>query len=157
MAGKPPVGPDAADPEAQQRTLQDALTAIEDLYSLTDPWVLYEDGGHGHTWPDFEKWDKQKEFRLLEAACLWVDEEPRLPLSFKSQIAFRKLEKALEEYRLSARRNDLWEVISDAFDLHEKGQANKANPNWVVTRSDLVTYAKTVGEKPRFLFPKERT
>ena len=158
MARMPPAGVGAADPIAQNVAMQDAHTALDELFKITDRWVIYEDGATARVWPDFDKWDAKKEFPLWEAAYLWVDEEPRgLPLSVRAEIAFRKLEKAIRDRDLSVRQHDLREVIEDAADLHHRGRVNKANPNWIATRANLLSCAHSLGDKPRFLFPKERT
>jgi hypothetical protein len=34
----------------------------------------------GEPWPDFKKCDKRSDFELFEAACLWFDIEPTLPM-----------------------------------------------------------------------------
>ena len=37
-------------------------------------------------WPDFDRWDKEPILRLYEAACLWCDEGPSLPMSSEAQM-----------------------------------------------------------------------
>jgi len=107
-------------------------------------------------WPDFDKWDQQREFRLWEAANLWANREPKMPLDRRATVAFRKLEKGINDKTLQVLRQDLREVIYDAYDKTHHGIQPKANPNWGVKRDELLSFASSIGEKPRFLYPKER-
>src|SRR5258708_18594273 len=38
---------------------------------------------------DFKKWDERTEFELCEAAALWFDAEPRLPMWWRARRKFR--------------------------------------------------------------------
>ena len=106
---------------------------------------------------DWAKWDNTNRFKLWEAACLWTDEVPAMPLSIRAYVAFRKLEKAIEDKDLRVIQDDLRDVIADAYERVFHGRVSKAHPYWTVTRQELHTCAMNLGEKPRFLFPRERT
>src|ERR1700755_1290432 len=41
-------------------------------------------------WPDFKHWDDRTEFELYEAAALWFDTEPRLPMWWRARRKFRR-------------------------------------------------------------------
>jgi len=60
---------------------------------------------------DWAKWDKVDRVKLWEAACLWAGEAPAMPLSIKAFVAFRKLEKGIEEKELHVMQEDLRDVI----------------------------------------------
>lgn len=106
-------------------------------------------------WPDFEEWDEKESFRLWEAAALWVDETPRRPPGRRERKQFRVFSNAITERKLEVLRQSLEETIQDAIDETE-GNIVKSNPEWIVSRDDLIRFAKAKHEKPRFLFPKER-
>jgi hypothetical protein len=40
-------------------------------------------------WPDFRKWDQRQEFELCEAACLWLNLEPRLPMTERALTKYK--------------------------------------------------------------------
>ena len=108
-----------------------------------------------HPRPDYAKWDKLSDFRLDHAACLWIDREPSQHLDDDETAVFRKLEGHVSNRTLEVKRDDLREVISDAFRKAD-GHVVKANPEWRVERSSLLSLAVTLGEKPPFLYKKER-
>jgi hypothetical protein len=107
-------------------------------------------------WPDFDTWDKKIDFRLFEIACLWVDQEPGLPLTAEAAYRFKVLEQAIWDKNLKIRSDSVREAIASAY-IISKGGETKANPNWVISKDDLLLYAFGTDEKPRFLFPEERT
>jgi hypothetical protein len=106
-------------------------------------------------WPDFDKWDAEDSFRLWEAAALWVDETPRRPPGRRERKQFRAFSKAISQKKLEVLRESLNETILDAIDETD-GKKVKSNPEWIVRREDLIKFAETQNEKPRFLFQKER-
>jgi hypothetical protein len=106
-------------------------------------------------WPDFDKWDKRTDFRLFEIACLWIDQEPGLPLTTEASRCFKVLEQAIWDKHLTVRSESVREAIISAIAI-SKGQESKANPNWVIRADDLRLYATGTDQKPRFLFPEER-
>src|SRR5688572_16687308 len=55
--------------------------------------------------PDYNKWDKENQFRLDQAACLWVDEEPTQHLGERAKGQFRKFEKAIWDRILRVKRD----------------------------------------------------
>jgi hypothetical protein len=48
------------------------------------------------------------------------------------------------------------EAIADRYQQTEHGKQPKTNPDWIVNRADLLKFAHESGERPAFLFPKER-
>jgi hypothetical protein len=106
-------------------------------------------------WPDFDIWDNEEQFRLWEAAALWVDETPRRPPGRREKRQFEVLARAVTDRTLDVIRGTLAETIEDAIDETD-GKAVKVNPEWVVKREDLVSFAESRHETPRFLYPKER-
>ena len=105
--------------------------------------------------PDYTKWDRLSDFRLDHAACLWIDREPSQHLDNDETAVFRKLEVCVTSGALKVKRDDLREVIADAFRKSE-GHVVKANPEWRADRSSLLLLADQLSEKPPFLYKKER-
>ena len=102
-------------------------------------------------WPDFGKWDTRSEFKLYEAAALWFDAEPRLPMWWRAR---RKLQQ--------------WEpmISCGVIAVEREGRARAsevgARPNSstvafvLVRRETLKTLAEKEGREPLFLFPERR-
>jgi hypothetical protein len=110
--------------------------------------------------PNLSKWDKVDRFTLWDAAWLWADHEPRPQgqvMTSESERAFRDLEAAIERDQLRVIRENLRDVIAAAYDRHARGRVQKADPNWVAERRELISCAHSLGVKPPFLFPRERT
>jgi hypothetical protein len=106
-------------------------------------------------WPDFDKWDGRKEYRLFEVACLWEDQEPLLPLTETAKRRFKTLEQAIWGKQLKIRSDGVRASLANAKIISGGGEA-KANPNWAIEKDALLLYAFGTDEKPRFLFPEQR-
>lgn len=98
---------------------------------------------------NFSIWDLKEEFFLAEAACLWLEVNPY----------DRDLDKQTN--------SDIWGLIGILLIAGMHGKLNgftpftetvdKAFPQFSkITRDGLIEYAKSVGQKPKFLFPAER-
>jgi hypothetical protein len=110
------------------------------------------------TWPDFDRWDKVEEFRLFEAACLWCDETPKLPMSGAARSAFEELREAIYDGDLTASPS-IDQALRAAWGKHVERAAPEDDPinvNTPIKRRCLVDYAKKTGKRPRFLFPGAR-
>lgn len=112
-------------------------------------------GAWSITAPNWGVWDRRDRFRLFEAASLWEDIEPTMPMLWRAPKRFRRLDQAVATRQLTVIRDDLRETIEDAWDL-ANGKKPMANPYWVVLREDLLSYASSIGERPGFLFPRDR-
>ena len=108
--------------------------------------------------PVCDNWGKKKEFRLVELAWLWEDLEPAgYPLPDIVKARFDKLGQDAHAQALHLNYpDDAREAIWEVSDARKSGNAAKANPEWVVSRSDAMTYARRIDERPPFLFPMER-
>jgi hypothetical protein len=110
-------------------------------------------------WPDFDRWDKEPILRLYQAACLWCDEEPSLPMPSAARTQFESLRDALYSGDLTGHLS-LDESIRAAWGRHIK-RANAADDpitvNTKFKRDQLIAYAEKTGERPRFLFPAARS
>jgi hypothetical protein len=111
-----------------------------------------------HRWPDFDAWNKE-ELRLFEAACLWVNQDPRLPMTPAARRQYKRLAKAFFEHNLPI-AEDIDTDVRLAMDRHFDGkgveQSDSITVNTRVYRHTLEELAQEWNERPRFLFPKER-
>lgn len=111
-------------------------------------------------WPDFDKWDDKTEFRLFEAACLWNEEEPKLPMSDGALDKFEMLREAIYARDLSASGLTLDEAFDAAWGKVVKRAPKIDDPinvNTKVEKKTLVDFASRNGSGPRFLFPGARS
>jgi hypothetical protein len=104
------------------------------------------------SWPDFKKWDQKSEFELYEAACLWFDIEPQLPMPRKPQEKYQQwkamiLGGGLPVHSGNNIRNDIKVSMRDETAI---------TPHLRIYRDVLVTVAEHDGEQPRFLYPHRR-
>jgi hypothetical protein len=111
-----------------------------------------------NSWPDFDKWDTKNVFRLFEAAALWNDEEPKLPMSATAQRTFKQFHRAIYEKKLRTKLS-LDESLGVA--AHEIGDYPKPDEdpitvNTTIGRKHLRAYADEMGQKPKFLFTDQR-
>jgi hypothetical protein len=102
-------------------------------------------------WPDFRKWDDRTEFALYEAAALWFDTEPRVPMWWRARRKFRLWNLMITEAAIS----------EDPKSLHgasEKGAPTMSSvtPHTRVHREALKMLAEKEGSRPLFLFPERR-
>ena len=54
-------------------------------------------------WPDYVKWDKENWFELYQVACLWVDEDPQLPMPENARSVFLELKATIERGDMTGR------------------------------------------------------
>jgi hypothetical protein len=121
-------------------------------HSVTKWWRCY--GGRAlllslpiQRWPDFVKWDDRTEFELHEAAALWFDAEPRLPMWWRARRKFRQWERMIAGGIIPAHPG-----------LRELGFATTSSitPHIRIQRAALRALAEKEGSKPLFLFPDRR-
>jgi hypothetical protein len=116
-------------------------------------------------WPDFKALDKRSDFELYEAACLWFDEEPVLPMFDDAFELYQEWRSVIEAGEMPARftHDPLNDAISSAM-AKAKIPPPKAGENFGalvtphtrVSRGVLRGWAEIKGEKPRFLYPERR-
>jgi hypothetical protein len=110
-------------------------------------------------WPDYDRWDEEGIFRLFEAACLWCDENPSLPLNSCTRQRFEQLRDAIYSGDLQGYLS-LDESVRAAWAKHGGRPEPGDDPitvNSRVKRAALIDCAKKIGERPRFLFPGARS
>ncbi|UVK42794.1 hypothetical protein BPNPMPFG_004512 [Mesorhizobium sp. AR07] len=106
-------------------------------------------------WPDFAKWDKIDPLEAYQAACLWADEEPRLPWpSWGAEKVYRKLNDAALAHDLIVVSGDTTRKAT--LDAIETVTSKVINPHGEVWREDMRKLAEKWGEKPKFLYPRSR-
>ncbi len=109
-------------------------------------------------WPDFEKWDQMQEFQLYEAACLFFDAEPQLPMPAKAQALFREwkyqwLHKTPNHLSVLVTIN---EAVESAYTTAKELPDKTFHPHMMVKRASLITWCEARHEYPLFLFPYRR-
>lgn len=97
---------------------------------------------------DFTLYDLKKEFTVIEAACLWYSTHPsKYPYFYDVQEETSRNIETMIEILLEASKNG--EIKPD---LLRKVTITTGK----LSREGLENYAKSIGQKPAFLFPDER-
>jgi hypothetical protein len=102
-------------------------------------------------WPDFKKWDQREKFELCEAACLWFDREPVLPMPRNAQEKYQEWKRMILGGRLSVTGL----ILRDDIEIAMK-RKTAINPHLIIYREVLEEVAKHDNVEPRFLFPYRR-
>jgi hypothetical protein len=100
-------------------------------------------------WPDFRKWDDRSEFKLYEAAALWFDAEPRLPMWWHARRKAR-------HWRLMIASGAGPESPSEMLGI-QFATDTPVTPHTRIPRETLKAWAEKEGKKPLFLFPERRS
>ena len=115
------------------------------------------------TWPDFEASDKRKDFQLYEAACLWFDRKPILPMPRAAKRMYRELKAGVESGGLAGifTNDALDNALYSAAFRHKIAKPGEdfyppITPHTKVKRAALLRWAEKRGDKPRFLYPERR-
>ena len=95
---------------------------------------------------NFAKEDQRTEWRIYEVAFLWHDQVPP-----GVQAHFKQMSRDVEETKVLLHRA----VESGNLPILRQECYQNGVTRWV-GREDLVRFALSRGEKPRFLFPDER-
>ena len=104
----------------------------------------------GRKWPDFM--DGHEKIQLYEAACLFFDNAPILPMPARSQKLF-------DEWKMQWLANypnrlpvlvQRGEAVAMAIDSAHGEREKTFHPHMEVYRKDLVKWCETHGERPRF-------
>jgi hypothetical protein len=102
-------------------------------------------------WPDFKKWDDRDEFELFEAAALWFDAEPRLPMWWRARRQFQLWKLAISSGAIPINSQAPIEVSEIAAPT-----TSSVTPHTRIHREALKRLAEKEGRKPLFLFPERR-
>lgn len=128
------------------------------LFILRGLWLWWEERAAARA-VDYAAWDDREAFQLYEAACLWVEERPILPMSRKAQRLYDRWREMIYAGTLK-RTGEL--TVDEAVNLamerseHFDRPRTSITPHTLVKRSSLVELAEAAGEAPRFLFPYRR-
>jgi hypothetical protein len=123
------------------------------LYGVFGPdrpvgfWVPW----FGRPWPDYEKWDKKQRLQLYEAACLWVECEPVLPMPRKAKAKYDDLKEKAVAGVLPVETSEADRVGVIGRSIY-RGNNDWVDPHSTADRNDLVSLAEGLNERPRFLF-----
>lgn len=109
----------------------------------------------------YRLWDEIDPLELYQAACLWVELSPPessdTPLVGDASVSLYKLTLALESEELSYAASHLGPMDKMNIQLQLATSQRLKNPKTIrVTRADLMDYAETLGERPKFLYPDMR-
>jgi hypothetical protein len=102
-------------------------------------------------WPDFKKWDERQEFELYEAACLWFNLEPRLPMPERASNKYKVWRSQIFGGGIPVNS----ESVRHAVEIGLKKE-NAVTPHTKIHREILVTMAEHEGAQPLFLFRHKR-
>jgi len=110
------------------------------LFSLPIQW-----------WPDFQRWDQHSEFELQEAAALWFNAEPQLPMWWRARWKVRQLRGVFETGEVPG------EPTALAGPPGIRGRISfSVTSHTRVHRDTLRSLAEKEGAAPLFLFPEFR-
>jgi hypothetical protein len=104
-------------------------------------------------WPDFEKWDKVDKFRIYQAACLWNDVEPTLPMPRSARKTYRKWKNMFLGGGLPVNLRPHY-TLDETYALATGEDA--FHPDIEIHRGVLETLAEMDKRRPMFLFKSER-
>jgi hypothetical protein len=102
-------------------------------------------------WPDFRKWDKKEQFELYEAACLWFNIEPRLPMPERALFKYQEWREMTFGGGLPVVSESVRQSISKAMK-----DESSVTPNTRIRKEVLIGLAEHDGYKPLFLYPYKR-
>lgn len=102
-------------------------------------------------WPDFSKWDKKEKFELYQAACLWFNIEPRLPMPDRPLSKY-------QEWKAMVFGGGLPVYSNSERHAAEIGMNVKSSitPHTRVLRQVLEGLAEHENYQPLFLYPHKR-
>jgi hypothetical protein len=102
-------------------------------------------------WPNFKKWDEKEELELYEAACLWFEKEPKLPMLSLPQAKY-------QEWRDKIFGGGIPVITESARHAVEIGAGRESaiTPHTKIHREVLKGIAEHDGIEPRFLYPHRR-
>jgi hypothetical protein len=102
-------------------------------------------------WPDFKKWDKKDEFELYEAACLWFNIEPRLPMSDRSLSKYQEWKAKIFGGGIPVDTDSVRHAVEIGANVE-----SSVTPHTRIHREVLMGLATHDSYYPLFLFPHKR-
>jgi len=102
-------------------------------------------------WPDFRKWDERGEFELHEAAALWFNAEPRVPMWWRARWKCCQWRSVIAAGAFPGEPRAL-----DATSAIQIQTTSSGIPYIRVRRETLKILAEREGTRPLFLFPESR-
>lgn len=139
-------GDDILDAKARQNDQEIHYSDIE--VNRAEAFGIWPD----EPWPAFDKWDKQKDFQLYEAACLWFNIEPRLPMPERAQRKYQEWKSMILGGGMPVHSGD--DIRNDI--KVAMGNEAAVTPYLRVYREVLIGLAENEPSKPLFLYPYRR-
>jgi hypothetical protein len=102
-------------------------------------------------WPDFRKWVQRSEFKLGEAAALWLDAEPWSPMWWRARRKLRQLRVAIASGMGASQPQPLTAPMERGRRPIASGDASPT-----VHRHTLRALAEKEGVHPLFPYPEFR-
>jgi hypothetical protein len=119
-----------------------SIAAVIAIYALAGAFWLYasllevqRQRRRSASLPDYEKWNLVTTFTFAQAASLWADRRPELPLNDSAYAVYRMLKE---------------HATAGGLDALPEGPAFHRGS--LVLRGDLVRLARGIKQRPRFLF-----
>ena len=102
-------------------------------------------------WPDFKKWDTKTNFELYEAACLWFNIEPRLPMPDRALSKYQSWKYMAFGGGLPVHTDSVRHAVQIGMN-----KDSSITPHTLVHRVVLEGLAEHDGYEPLFLYPHRR-
>lgn len=101
---------------------------------------------------NFKPWRHVEKFMLFQAACLWAEKEPALPVRSGDEYAyFIMLRNACDSQKIRITP----ESISRRANKFYRWRYNSLT-DIEIMRDELIKFAESKQQRPKFLFPEER-
>jgi hypothetical protein len=102
-------------------------------------------------WPDFKKWDKKEDFELYEAACLWFNTEPRLPMPDRALSKYQEWRSKIFGGGIPVDTDSVRHAVEIGANVE-----SSVTPHTRIHREVLTGLAAHDGYCPLFLYPSKR-
>jgi hypothetical protein len=102
-------------------------------------------------WPDFKKWDRKDLFELYEAACLWFNIEPRLPMPERALLKYQEWREMIFGGGIPVDTDSTLHAVQIGVK-----KETAITPHSRIRKEVLETLAEHEGCQPMFLYPHKR-
>lgn len=126
---------------APSKNLETLKAAQEHIRALAEPSIQG---------PVYEHWDSVEVFTVAQAVCLWCDQEPMSDFHYRTKRTGKI--SAVEQMFVGAISDKFLSVDSSKNGFAVVGDYSKS----LVRRCDLVGFAESKEQRPKFLYPEER-
>jgi hypothetical protein len=103
-------------------------------------------------WPDFKIWDKRDKFELYEAACLWFNIDPVLPMPEEARLKYQAWKNLIFDAALPVDTDSTLQIVQIGKRINSAITPHTPR----VDREVLESLAEEEGHRPLFLYPHKR-